>query len=320
MLSLLGFNILFRSQKVRDTFLPSQDSSKSFLIFKWLKRCYHYSLLVLTFSGCFLTGYLTFTAKKLVVKILLFAMSFMFASISGMVIWLDMRLKTRSLSKTLSNIIYSLNEKDIQYIRRHDKTGVIARLLMMGIPSLVTGILHFACPDQGFPQIVAVFYSNEHQKIIAFTAFQITAMFLTWTGHFYWTVERIAKIYAQHSNKVIREVWKRRFAFGNKSQVTPEDLQLVQQTLDKYYRFVREINRSLGAVPLSQFAALFVVFVMSVSMIMLFSNMTMTFAMLALGANVANQVIGIVQIVCTASKATKNKNLKESVKKDHLFL
>ena len=307
MLSLVGFNVPCRSQKVRDVFLPSQDSpdsSKWSLTFKCLQRCYHYSLLLLVFSGFLMIGYRAVIAKKLVVKILLFAMSFMCASVSGMVIWLDMRLKTRSLSTALSNIIYSLNEKEIEYIRCHDKIGVIARLILMGIPSLVTGVLHFAFPNQGFPQIVAVFYANEHQKIIAFTAFQIIAMFMCWTGHFYWTVETIAKTYAQHSKKVILEVWKRRFAFGNKFQVTAEDLQLVQQTLDKYYCFVREINQSLGAIPLSLFAILFVVFVMSVSMITLFSNMTMTFAMLALGASVANQVIGIVQIVCTASKAT----------------
>ena len=304
MLSLLGFNISYRSQKVTDELLPSQDSFNWSLIFQWLKRCYHYYLLVVAFSGCFLTGYRAFTAEQLVVKILLFAICFMCISVSGMVIWLDMRLKTRSLSKALSNIIYSLSEKDIEYIRYHDKTGVITRLLMIGLPILVIGVLQFTLLTQGFSQIFAVFYANEHQKIIAFMAVQVIAMFMTWTGHFYWTVETIAKTYAQHSNKVILQVWKRRFAFGNKSQVTPEDLQLVQQTLDKYYRFVREINRSLGAIPLSQFAALFVVFVMSVSMVMLFSNMRMNFAMLVLGANVAYQVIGIVQIVFTASMAT----------------
>ena len=304
MLSLLGFNIPCRSQKVRDVFLPSQDSSKWSLIFKWLKRSYHYSLLVLAFSGCFLTVYLVFTAKQLVVKILLFAMSFMCASVSGMVIWLDMRFKTRSLSKALSDVIYSLNEKDIEYIRCHDKIGVIVRLLMLGIPSLITGMLHSASPDQGFLQLLAVFYSNNFQVILSFMAFAVTGMFLIWTGHFYWTIETIAKIYAQHSKKVILEVWKRRFAFGNKSEVTPEDLQLVQQTLDRYYCLVREINQSLGAIPLSGFTSLFVIFVMSVSTVTLFNNINMTFALIGLGTNVTNQVIGVIQIVSAASKAT----------------
>ena len=303
MLSLLGFNIPCRSQKVRDVFFPSQDSSRCSLIFKWLKRCYHFSLLVLVFSGFLMTGYLAFTTKQLVVKIFLFAMSFFFASVSGMVIWVDNRLKTRSLLEALSNIVSCLNEKEIEYIRCHDKTGVIARLFIMGLPSLVTGIMYFTFPDQGFSQIMEIFFSNDLQKFISFMAFQITGMFLTWTGHFYWTVETIAKIYAQHSNKVILQVWKRRFASGDKFQVTAEDLQVVQQTLDKYYRFVREINRSLGAIPLSLFATLFVDFVMSVSIVTLFSYINTTFALLGLGAFVANQVIAVVQIVCVASKA-----------------
>ena len=304
MLSLLGFNISSRSQKVRDVFPPSEDSFKFFLTFKWLKTCYHYFLLLLVLSEFLLTGYLTFTAKQLVIKILLVTISFLFASVSGMIIWLEMRLKTRSLSIALSNIIYCLNEKDIEYIRCHDKTGVITRLLMMGLPILISGIMHFMFPDQGFSRIMEIFFSNDFQKILAFMAFQVLAMFLTWTGHFYWTVVTIAKTYAQHSNKIILEVWKRRFAFGNKSEVTPEDLQLVQQTLDEYYRFVREINWSLGAVPLFHFAALFVDFVMSVSMITLFNNINMTFALMILGASVGNQVIGLFQIVYTASKTT----------------
>ena len=303
-LSLVGFNVSCRLQKVRDTLLPSEDSSKWSLTFKWLKRCYHSSLLALVFSGCFLTAYLTFKAEQLVVKIILFAMSFMCASVSGMVILVHIGLNRGSLSKALSKVISSLNEKEIEYIRCHDKTGVIIRLLMMGLPILISGTMHFIFPDQGFSRIMEIFYTNDFQKILAFMAFQVMAMFQTWTGHFYWTVETIAKTYAQHSKKVILEVWKRRFASGNKSQVTSEDLQLVQQTLDRYYRFVREINRSLGAIPLFHFAALFVVFVMSVSMITLFSNINMTFAFMILGASVANQVIGIVQIVCTASKAT----------------
>ena len=304
MLSLLGFNIPFGLQKFRSALLPSQDSFKSSLTFKWLKRCYHYFLVVVVFSEFLMTGYLTFTAKQLVIKILLITISFLFASISGMVIWLDMRLKTRSLSRALSNIIYSLNEKEIEYIRCHDKTGVITRLLMMGLPILISGMMSFIIPDQGFSLIMEIFFSNELQKILSFMAFQVMAMFMTWTGHFYWTVETIAKTYAQHSNKVILEVWKRRFAFGNKSEVTPEDLQLVQQTLDKYYRFVREVNQSLGPIPLLHFAALFVDFVMSVSMVTLFNNINTTFALMILGGSVANQVIGIYQIVCVASKAT----------------
>ena len=304
MLSLVGFNIPCRSQKVTDPLLPSQDSFNWSLTLKLLKKYYHYSLLALVLSACFLTGYLTFTSKQLVVKILLFAMSFMFASVSGMVIWLDIRLKTRSLSKALSNIIYSLNEKEIEYIRCHDKTGVITRLLMVGLPSLISEMIHYIFSDQGLPQVLEIFFSNDFQMVLSYVAFEIIAMFMASIGHFYWTVETIAKTYAQHSNKVIREVWKRRFAFGNKSEVTPEDLQLVQQTLDKYYRFVREINQSLGAIPLSGFTILFLDFVMSVSVITLFSNMTMTFAVVALGANIANQVIGILQMVYTASKAT----------------
>ena len=305
MLSLLGFNTPCRPQKFRSALLQPQDSFKPSLTFKWFKRSYHYSFLVIIFSGFLLTGYLTVTAKILVVKILLFAMSFLLASVSGMVMWLHTRLKTRSLSKTLSNIIYSLNEKDIQYIRCHDKTGVIARVLMIGLPILISGMMSFIIRDQGFSQFLAVFYSNKFQMILSLMAFQVTGMFLIWTGHFYWTVETIAKTYAQHSNKVIREVWNRRFAFGNKSQVTPEDLQLVQQKLDKYYRLVREVNQSLGPIPLLHFAALFVAFVMSVSMVTLFSNISMTFAVIGLGSGVANQVIAVLQIVCTASKATK---------------
>ena len=304
MLSLLGFNISCRSQKVRDTFLPPEDHFKWSPILKLLKKCYHYSILALVFFGSFLTAYLTFIRKQLMVKILLLVTSFLFASVSGMVIWLDMKLKTRLLSKALSNIIYSLNERDIKYIQCYDKIGVIIRLLMLGLSLLVTGMIQFTFTDQGFLQIMEIFFSNDFQIIVSFMGFQIIAMFITWTGHFYWTVVTIAKTYAQHSNKTILKVWKRRFAFGNKSEVTPEDLQLVQQTLDKYYRFVREINRSLGAIPLSQFAALFVLFVMSVSMVTLFSSISMTFALISLGASVANQVIGIVQIVCTASKTT----------------
>ena len=304
MLSLLGFNIPCRSQKVTDPLLPSQDSFKWSFVFKLLKRCYHYSLLIVTFSGSFLTAYLTFTGKQLMVQILLFAMTFLFVSVSGMVISIDFRLKTTSLSKALSNVIYSLNEKEIEYIQCHDKLGVIIRLLMIGLSFLVTGIVQFTIAEQGFPQLIEIFFSNNFQVIVTFMAFQIIAMFIIWTGHFYWAVETIAKTYAQHSNKVIREVWKRRFAFRNKSEVTPEDLQLVQQTLDKYYRLVREINQSLGAIPLSLFTALFVVFVMSVSMVTLFSSINMTLALIGFGASVGNHVIGIVQIVCTASKAT----------------
>ena len=303
MLSLVGFNTPCRSQKVRDELLPSQDSFKWSFVFKWLKRFYHYSLLTLVFFGSFLTGYLTFTSKQLVVKILLIAMSFMFASISGMVIWLDMRLKTRSLSKALSNIIYSLNEKDIQYIRYHDKTGVIARVLMIGLPILVSG-MYFKFTNKRLFKVLDVFFSNNIERVLAFAVIHVTIMFLIWTGHFYFTVEAIAKTYAQHSNKVIREVWKRRFAFGNKSQVTPEDLQLVQQTLDKYYRLVREINRSLGVIPLTLFATLFVDFVIVVSLVTLFSNVRMAFGVIALAAAVANQVIGIAQTVCIALEAT----------------
>ena len=303
MLSLVGFNTPCRSQKVRDELLPSQDSFKWSFVFKWLKRFYHYSLLTLVFFGSFLTGYLTFTSKQLVVKILLIAMSFLFASISGMVIWLDMRLKTRSLSKALSKVIYSLNEKDIQYIRYHDKTGVITRLLMIGLPILVSG-MYFKFTNKRLFRVIDVFFSNNFEQILAFAVVQVTVMFYTSTGHFYWTVVRIAKTYAQHSNKVIREVWKRRFACGNTSKVTPEDLQLVQQTLDKYYRFVREVNRSLGVIPLSHFATLFVDFVIVVSLVTLFSNISMAFGVIALASIVANQVIGIAQTVCMAVEVT----------------
>ena len=303
MLSLVGFNIPCRSRKVRDEFLPSEDSSKWSLILKLLKRCYHYSLLALIFVGSFLTGYLTFTAKQLIVKILLLAMSFLFASISGMVIWLRIRLKTRSLSKALSNIIYCLNRKDIEHIRYHDKAGIITRLLMLGLPILVSG-MYFKFTNQSLFQVLEVFFSDNFERILAFAVIYVTIMFLAWTGHFYFTVEAIAKTYAQHSKKVILHIWKRRLSSGNKFEVTPEDLQLVQQTLDKYYRFVREINRSLGVIPLSHFATLFVDFVIVVSLVTLFSNIRMAFGVVALAVIVANQVIGIVQIVCIALEAT----------------
>ena len=304
MLSLAGFNTYFKCQKVRNVLLPFEDSFKWSLTFKLLKKCYRYSLLVVAISGFLMTGYRAFTAKQLVAKILLSAMSFMCASVSAMVIWLDMRLKTKLLSRALSNIIYSLNEKEIEYIRCHDKTGVIIRLLIMGIPFLITGIIHCIFPDLGFSQIMQIFIPNNFQMIIFFMGQQVAAIFLTWTEHFYWTVERIAKTYAQHSNKVIREVWKRRFAFGNKSQVTPEDLQLVQQTLDKYYRLVRETNQSLGTIPLSGFVALFVIFVIAVSIVTFSSYISLTYILLVVGASVGNQVICILQIVYTGSEAT----------------
>ena len=304
MLSLVGFNTPCQSQKIRDTLLPSQNSFKWSLTFKWLKRCYHYSLLLVALSGFFMVGYLAFTTKQLVVKIFLLAMSFMCASVSAMVIWVDIGLKTRSLSKALSDVIYSLSEKDIQYIRCYDKTRVIIRLLIMGIPLLVSGIMQLTVPDQGFSRIMEIFFSSNFQVIVFFMGHQVVAMFLIWTEHFYWTVETIAKIYAQHANKVILKVWKRRFASGNKAQVTAEDLQLVQQTLDKYYRLVREVNQSLGAIPLSGFITLFVIFVISVSMVTLFSNISLTYTLITLGGNIGNQVIGVFQIVYTASKTT----------------
>ena len=82
MLTLLGFNISCRSQKFRSTLPSSKDSFKWSLILKLLKKCYHYSILALVFFGSFLTAYLTFIRKQLMVKILLPAMSFLFASIS----------------------------------------------------------------------------------------------------------------------------------------------------------------------------------------------------------------------------------------------
>ena len=308
MLSLAGFNTPCKSQKVRDVFVPSQDSFKWSMTFKLFKKFYHYSLLVMLFSGFLITGYRAFTAKQLVAKILLSAMSFMCASVLGMVIRVNIGLKTKSLYKALSEVIYCLNEKDIQYLRCHDKTRVIIRLLIMGLPSLVTGMMYFTFRNQEFSEVLEIFFSNNFQMIVSFLAFQIVALFLTWTEHFYWTVETIAKTYAQHSNKVILDVWKRRFAFADKSEVTPEDLQLVQQTLDKYYRLVRETNQSLGVIPLSGFISLFVIFVIGVSMVTLFSNISLTFSLLALGANVANQVIAILQIVHTGSKATNMMN------------
>ena len=307
MLSFLGFDISCLTSKP-----PGVDLNKSSIWLKLsrvaLKVYYYCHVLLIALGGFVSTAYVTFATNSLISKTMVFAFTVFFGCILFMIIW--MHKHSTKISRSLSKIIRRFDQKDINYLRSHDKYGVIGRLLLMGIPALVSIILFFTLNHSMDSHSFDAFYVHYSQLFFEFFAFTCAFFYLIWTGHFYWMVATIAKIYASHCKRVIEEIRNRRrtrvlktVKDGKVYELT-DDFELIQKTLGRYFAFVREINETLGAIPLTMFVALFLDIILAVSLVTLFENWSFGFAAVSLGCSVLNQLIGVFQVIHAPTVAT----------------
>src|SRR5436305_663975 len=90
------------------------------------------SCLLIALSGFVSSAYITLITNSLISKTMMFAFTVFFGCIPFMMIWMDKH--EAKISRSISKIIRRFEQKDIEYLRCHDKHGVMFRLLLMGVP------------------------------------------------------------------------------------------------------------------------------------------------------------------------------------------
>ena len=270
-------------------------------VIRLTKKVYHYLLLLLMFVGGIMMPFgRIFVQNDFNKRVMLMAMSFYFLSVCGLVIRLNGKI--RVVVREISKIIGHLDENEISSLQRNDKKRFIIRHMTLSVLALAGFVYYFVSPET-MNFFGSVFLCNFHRDV-HILAFAISYFIITWTGHFYWSVESVAKTYAEHSKMVILEILKKstRFSFESHKQGT-DHFQAIMTSLEIYFQFVRVINLSLGVIPLAMFICLFANTIITISFLTLFSELRL-FSLFILGAGVGNNLLQVLQVIQTATKTT----------------
>lgn len=304
MLSMCGFAFECSSMKC------SKISSKTLWprVLRQTKKAYHYLIVIFMFGGLMIPFGLIFVQSDFNKRIMLMAMFLYFLSTSGLTIRLNDKIG--AAVKAISKLICHLDATEISSLRRNDRKGFLIRHTITTIPGLFGSVYYFMSLET--KNFFASIYLNGFQRDVHFFAFVTSYWILTWTGHFYWSVQNIAKTYAQHSKKVILEILKENYRSSRiyrsrtssqiKNQET-EDFETIMISLERYFQFVRTVNRSLGMIPLAMFACLFANIIITISFLTLFSEIRF-YSLFVLGVCVANQLLQVVQVILASAETT----------------
>ena len=309
-LKFLAFDVSERPLLIRDLSLESQEKPlknlKKEQFLKLLKRLYRTLILViLVVGGVFTSAYAALTVPGSNVKLVLGGVAAYFAVLVLEVIWIQRH--TLRMTRLISGVIDLLDEKEVQFLRRHDRKGFFCRLLAMTIPSMIAILLLLCLKTR--KELFELFFKTPTEQVLHALAYSLFWEYNMWTGHFYWTTVTVAKVYARHSKDKIRLMTKN---INCEYKIpTARVFEEIQKSLDEYFRFVREINRLVGSIPLALFAILFMDIVIGLSFLVMQDLTSIPTGYVILGLTIGNQFWSIFQIVCVTTRS--NNLIEEAV-------
>jgi hypothetical protein len=188
-------------------------------------------------------------------------------------LWLAFTLRRElslvvSLVKDLVRSLEKIKESDIKYLETSNRNGTIRLMISTVSPTLLaTFFLVSGLVDE----YLAQFYKSNVETALRFTAFFTTEFTIFWTSHFYLSIIRVGRVYAKNCRTVVynyREKQKLMKTYGTErltdkgygriwSGSCSLELKRIERILEKYFGFVRSVNKSLGLVPFLLFASLF---------------------------------------------------------------
>ena len=297
MLSMFGFDFECLS-------MECNEASSNGLwprVIRLTKKVYHYFIVIFMFVGGLIIPFnRIFVQSDFNKRLLLMAIVFYSLSVCGLMIGLNGKI--RAAVKEISKIIGYLDGNEISSLQRNDKKRFIIRHVIMTTPALLGSVYYFVSPET-MNFFGSVFLSS-FQRNVHFISYVLSYFVLIWTAHFYWSVESVAKTYAEHSKMVILEILKKstRFSFESHKQGT-DHFQAIMTSLERYFQFMRAVNQSLGIIPLIMFACLFADIIVTISFLTLFSELRF-FSVCAIGICVGNELLQVLQVIRTATKTT----------------
>ena len=264
-----------------------QTRDKKWMVRQILRKFYHTSLLLVSFiGGILLTAYLALTAKNLDMKMLIWILTFYYGCFPLMYIWSEKCLP--EISKTMLKVISRLDDKDITRIKKVDKQGVIQKLLLLLIPSVMCFTYLLTVPVESF--VMAIYSGNTYLLACHSVATCITVMMGIQYFQYYLMVIQTGKVYADVCKRTI---------------IGQEHFKLIQESLEDFCVFVQKVNQYLGIIPLTMFASLFANFTVGVALISLhFGELRLGLIFIAFGCGITNHIVVIVEAVWTASKTS----------------
>ena len=293
MLSLLGFDFHCSSDKVGKI-----NPAKWTLILKLMKKLYCYSIIVLMFMGGIVIPFsIVFADGNFIVRIILASTLFHYSGAIILMIKLSQTLE--AVTKALSRIWRYLDEKEMKLVQHHDKRGVIVKHLFSSFPAMI-GVVFYHVSELSF-DMFELFFSKDWQKHLKVIALVFSFTSLILTGHFYSTVETVAKIYAEHCKNMISQILRRKYP---DSCQTVDPFSLVQKSLDRYFLFVEEINDYLGIIPLCMFLCLFTDIIITIIFVTMF-HQAKVLVFIAITSCAGIQVIGVLSIIQGSQQTRK---------------
>lgn len=307
-LRFLGFDVKHLNLSCEE---PTNDKDSWWIrILVVLKKLKIYVTIVTIISGgIVLAVYSAFSASSLDAK-LISLMALLFFTVSTTMIWLTHRNFLR-ITKAMVIATKQLNNESITKLRRIDKKGIISRTIWMYAPGLVAIPWYLTNTIDTTKFFDLLKLKSMYVIILYGAAFALSFIYLVWVGNLYWIVLSLAHECAENCRDIIRsflENRKKLVITGNEG--VKEDFQMAKITLKKYFKFVHEINSSIGVIPMSLFALLFMEVIIAVSFSLSFSGHSTEVVLYGILA-VSNQVFTVIQIIIVATKASNT--IREAV-------
>ena len=298
MLSLLGIHLNPPSTNLKQL---SFTSGKWLTILKLMKKLYYFLLTIICVGEICLCFGLTFYACDFITKIIFIAMMFRFVSVCSMFILV--KRNSHMTVETLYTTVQHLNRKDVKFLQNHDKRHVLLRHLLTTVPAMV-GAISFFVSKRTINFFGSIFFQSNWEMLLHSFAFLVSYFSVTWIGHFYWAVQTVAKTYANYCKDKIHEIHKEGCSIRSANRnLSASQIDYIRKILNRHFIFLREINGTLGVVPLVLFSSLFANIVITVSFIVLF-NQAKVVAIVVLGVAGGNQLIQVVQVIIISSQTT----------------
>jgi len=263
----------------------------------------------LIFFGVFYIGYLINVYKYKELRLIISGIMVLFMLTGFMYFKTQEKLilVCRLIDKTCQRMFFD----EVDRLRLQDKRQTIIRLALIVWPSFGPIIYAYFGTVDSFIQ---KFYPSRPVMFATLIAFILNFSIGRWYFHFYHRCLVVGSMYAKHCKVVIENFAKEKtFLVTNNYETypvhtNPVSYKIIQSTFQEYSKFVREINRLIGLIPLTMFTVMFFDFIVGISFISLNSNTSLNFTILSFGLATVNQIIAVVEIVREATKATNFMN------------
>jgi hypothetical protein len=297
-LKFLAFDV--SSLEIKDTYFlygyyRCKESSKH-KFWKRFKQVYRFIIMCFMTAGGLLSFAPAISNKRSDVKFIAFGMGAYSVVIVVEVFWIQKN--TFRMTRLISQVIDQLPEKEISLLRRCDFRGFWWRMLGCLIPMFISTVFMFN-DDSGY---LDVLFMSIAEKVLSILSYALFFFYVIWTGHFYWTTLTVATAYAADCKNQIEKICKRTLT---REEIPSErTFDEIMKKLDKYFSFVKEINRLVGAIPLAMFTVLFFNILIGVSFVTMQDSSSFIIVYTPLLCTIGNQLYCICQAVCAACKAT----------------